>query len=104
MATISARIDDQLKDHAEKIAESIGLPLSSVINIFLRRFIAEKGFPFEVKALDLPAPAPVLDPAALTAAVKKAVADPNNPTPPNHFTYFDADKQQPTTIHNGKEL
>ena len=33
MATISARIDDQLKAKAEQVADGIGIPLSSVINI-----------------------------------------------------------------------
>lgn len=48
MAVISARIDDQKKTEAEEIADSIGLSLSTVINIFLNRFIAERGFPFSV--------------------------------------------------------
>lgn len=49
MAVISARVNDQSKAQAEAIANEIGLPLSTVINIFLNRFIAEKGFPFDVK-------------------------------------------------------
>lgn len=48
MAVISARVNDESKAQAEAIANEIGLPLSTVINIFLKRFIAEKGFPFEV--------------------------------------------------------
>lgn len=52
MATVSARIDDQVKAQAEKIAEDIGIPLSSAINIFLRKFISVRGFPFDVKAND----------------------------------------------------
>ncbi len=49
MAVISARVNDQSKAQAEAIANEIGLSLSTVINIFLNRFIAEKGFPFDVK-------------------------------------------------------
>ncbi len=48
MAVISARIDEQTKIEAEKIADSIGLSLSTVINVFLNRFVAEQGFPFRV--------------------------------------------------------
>lgn len=48
MPVISARIDDQTKLDAEKIANSIGLSLSTAINIFLNRFVAEQGFPFNV--------------------------------------------------------
>ena len=48
MSVISARTDEATKNQAEKIADSIGLSLSSVINIFLKRFIVEEGFPFDV--------------------------------------------------------
>ena len=51
MATVSARIDDDLKVRADSVAESIGISLSSAIGIFLKRFVAEQGFPFEVKAV-----------------------------------------------------
>lgn len=49
MATISTRVDDELKTKATAIADSIGIPLSSAINVFLKRFVAENGFPFPVK-------------------------------------------------------
>ena len=48
MAVISARVNDQTKQEAERIADQIGLSLSSVINVFLNRFVAEQGFPFSV--------------------------------------------------------
>ena len=50
MVTISTRVDDSIKEQAEKIAGSIGISLSAAISIFLNRFIVEKGFPFDVKA------------------------------------------------------
>ena len=50
MAVISVRYNDASKAKAEAIAESIGISLSSAINIFLNRFIAERGFPFDVTA------------------------------------------------------
>lgn len=105
MATISARIDDQLKARAEEIADSIGIPLSSVINVFLRRFVVEKGFPFQVKALDLNGAVrqTVYDSDVLEQAVKRAVADPGNPKLPDHFTYFDPETQKPITVYNRKE-
>lgn len=103
MATISARIDDQLKSRAEEIAESIGIPLSSAISIFLRRFIAERGFPFEVKAVEESIPSQHYDASALEAAVKRATLNPDYPVPPDHFTYFDSKTQQPVTVYNRKE-
>ena len=48
MATISTRVDDQLKSDAEKIADEIGIPVSTAINVFLKRFVANRGFPFNV--------------------------------------------------------
>ena len=48
MAVVSARIDEQTKIEAEKIADTIGLSLSTAINVFLNRFVAEQGFPFGV--------------------------------------------------------
>lgn len=50
MAIISVRYNDASKAEAEEIANSIGLSLSNVINIFLNRFIVERGFPFDVTA------------------------------------------------------
>ena len=51
MANVSARIDDDLKARADAIADQIGISLSSAIGIFLKRFVAEQGFPFPVKAV-----------------------------------------------------
>ena len=48
MANVSARIDDDLKARADAIADQIGISLSSAIGIFLKRFVAEQGFPFPV--------------------------------------------------------
>lgn len=105
MATISARIDDQLKARAEEIADSIGIPLSSVINVFLRRFVVEKGFPFQVKALDMndAAPPTAYDSGMLEEAVKRAVSNSSYPSSPDHFTYFDPETQKPVTVYNRKE-
>ena len=50
MATITVRYNDASKAQAEEIANAIGISLSSAINIFLNRFVAERGFPFEVTA------------------------------------------------------
>lgn len=50
MAVITVRYNDASKAKAEAIAESIGISLSGAINIFLNRFIAERGFPFDVTA------------------------------------------------------
>lgn len=88
MATISARVDDRLKIQAESVAEAIGIPLSTAINIFLKRFSADRGFPFDVVA---PATPHLMDRAELERSVKTAVADLNNTGYVDHFTYIDPD-------------
>ena len=75
MATITARIDDNTKVQAEEIADSIGLNLSAVINVFINRFVAERGFPFPVSD---PKTAPMFDRADLTEAVSKAIRERND--------------------------
>lgn len=88
MATISARVDDQLKIQAESVADAIGIPLSTAINIFLKRFSADRGFPFDVVA---PAAPHLMDRSELERSVKAAVADWNNTGYVDHFTYIDPD-------------
>ena len=75
MATITARIDDKTKTQAEEIATSIGLNLSSVINVFINRFVAERGFPFAVAD---PQRVPMFDREELTESVIRAVKERKN--------------------------
>lgn len=55
MATtnLNIRIDKEIKEAAEKICSSLGLNMTTAINIFLRACIRERGIPFDLK-LDLP--------------------------------------------------
>ena len=48
MAQINLRVDDELKYNAEKTLESIGLSMSSAINIFLKTVVRENRIPFEL--------------------------------------------------------
>jgi DNA-damage-inducible protein J len=48
-AVIHMRIDPRDKTNAEKILRKLGLSMSEVMSIFFKRFIAEKGIPFDVK-------------------------------------------------------
>lgn len=89
MATISARVDDQLKEDAERVAEAIGISLSTAINIFLKRFSGERGFPFDVVAPDKENARVPFDPAELDRSIKAAIADMAHSKHPDHFTYID---------------
>ena len=97
MATISTRVDDQIKSDAEKIADEIGIPVSTAINIFLKRFIANRGFPFDV-VVPKSITTPIMDVEMLDASVKQAIADPNNLGLSHQFTYLDQNTGKPITI------
>lgn len=48
-ARLSVRVPQEVKEQAGKIYRDIGIDLSTAINVFLRKSIAEGGFPFDVK-------------------------------------------------------
>lgn len=48
-ATVKARVDENVKLEVAQILHDIGLNTSQAINIFLKKVIAEKGIPFELK-------------------------------------------------------
>jgi len=53
MATtnVTIRMDNEIKKQAEELFNDLGLNLTSAINMFIRRAIAEQGIPFEVKKI-----------------------------------------------------
>ena len=48
-ATVRARVDETLKYDAENILKELGLNTSQAINIFLKKVVAVKGIPFDLK-------------------------------------------------------
>jgi len=54
MATKShnIRIDENVKADATAVLSDLGLTLSDGVNVFLRKLIAERGFPFEVRVAE----------------------------------------------------
>jgi len=63
---IRCRIDQQLKDDAQKVLDHLGLSISHAIRIFLRQVVRTGGLPFDMKA-----PPQAGEPRALYAAKKK---------------------------------
>ncbi len=55
MATtnLNVRTDKEIKEAAEKIYSSLGLNMTTAINMFLRASIRESGIPFDLK-LNIP--------------------------------------------------
>lgn len=86
MANVSARIDDNTKKQAEAIAAAIGISLSTAINIFLNRFIMEKGFPFAVTAISK---STVYDAEKLEKIVQLAIKESANTNPCKKSVYID---------------
>ena len=48
-ANLYARIEPDVKEKAESILDSLGIPASSAINMFYKQIILQRGMPFELK-------------------------------------------------------
>ena len=55
-ANLYARIEPDVKEKAESILSTLGIPASGAINMFYKQIILQRGLPFEVK---LPSSRPV---------------------------------------------
>ena len=53
-ATVTVRIEPEIKEKAEKIMEELGLPVSVVISMFYRQIIAKSGIPFPLNIPGIP--------------------------------------------------
>lgn len=96
MATISTRIEDETKSQAEEIANEIGITLSAAINVFIKRFVANNGFPFDV---NVPRHQPtVVNVDELNQIVKEAILDPDNDGLPKKFSYVDPHTNELVTV------
>ena len=49
MATVTARVDENVKKEAETLFKKMGLNMSTTMNMFLKKCILEQGIPFELK-------------------------------------------------------
>ena len=75
-ANLYARIEPDLKEQAESILSSLGIPTSNAITMFYKQIVLQRGLPFEVK---LPVAQP-LDASKFTeqqmnAEIEKGYAD-----------------------------
>ena len=51
-ANLYARIEPEVKEEAENILSSLGISVSSAINMFYKQIILQRGIPFELKLPD----------------------------------------------------
>ncbi|MCM1159664.1 MAG: type II toxin-antitoxin system RelB/DinJ family antitoxin [Roseburia sp.] len=75
-ANLYARIEPDVKEQAESILSTLGIPVSSAINMFYKQIILNRGLPFDVK---IPRTKPVniteLSETELNAELEKGYAD-----------------------------
>lgn len=75
-ANLYARIEPDVKEQAESILSTLGIPASNAINMFYKQIILNRGLPFEVK---IPTSKPLnvanLSVNELNAELEKGYAD-----------------------------
>ena len=75
-SNLYARIEPDVKEQAEAILSTLGIPVSNAINMFYKQIILQRGIPFEMK---LPAShlfdISRLAEAQLSAELEKGYAD-----------------------------
>ena len=75
-ANLYARIEPEVKEQAEDILTSLGIPASNAITMFYKQIILQRGLPFEVKLpANMPVDAGKLTEAELDAELEKGYAD-----------------------------
>ncbi|MDQ3238966.1 MAG: DUF6364 family protein [bacterium] len=75
---VSIKLDSDVKENAQKLAKEIGLPLSSIINAYLKHVIRTKELVFS----SVPQATPTLD--TLLSEVEKDLASQTNLSKPFH--------------------
>ena len=53
-ANLYARIEPDVKEKAESVLDTLGISVSSAINMFYKQIILQQGIPFEVKIPKVP--------------------------------------------------
>ena len=69
-ANLYARIEPELKEQAESILSSLGIPASNAITMFYRQIVLQRGLPFDVKL-----PASTLSDEEIDAEIAKGYRD-----------------------------
>ncbi len=84
-ANLTIRVDANLRQEADALFTSLGMNLSTAINVFLRQAVETEGFPFEVRKRRAKA-----ETLAAMEEARRLVADGNAPL----FTSVDAVLQE----------
>ena len=54
-ASLNVKVERRVKSEADTIANSMGMTLSTAINIFLRQMVSQRAIPFRIQAVDVDA-------------------------------------------------
>lgn len=74
-ANLYARIEPEVKEQAEAILSTLGIPASNAINMFYKQIILQRGLPFQVKLPEHPLDINHITEAQLSAELEKGYAD-----------------------------
>ena len=74
-ANLYARIEPEVKEEAESILATLGIPVSNAINMFYKQIILQQGLPFEVKLHKRPVDESRLSKAEFDTELEKGYAD-----------------------------
>jgi len=74
-ANLYARIEPDVKEQAENILETLGISVSSAINMFYKQIILQQGIPFDVKLPKSPENAAKWSKERLDAELEKGYDD-----------------------------
>lgn len=75
-ATINIKADKEIKENAQKVAKELGMPLSVVVNAFLKDFIRNRSIAFSA----IPNMTPTLE--TLLGKVEKDITEDKNISKP----------------------
>lgn len=77
-ATVSARVQSDIKAEAEEIIKNLGIPVSVVINSLYRQIIYKHGVPFELTVPAEPSTMDALSKAELDRKLQHSYEQPLN--------------------------
>lgn len=69
-ATVSVRVEENIKSQAESILQQLGIPVSVAINALYRQIIDKNGLPFSLTLSPMPQTKDTLSHAALHAKLQ----------------------------------
>jgi DNA-damage-inducible protein J len=68
--SVNVRMDAEIKHQAEVLFESMGLNMTTAVNMFVRQAINERAIPFDIKA-------PIVDPLYTSERLKRSITQLN---------------------------